>query len=111
MDTNDKPVLIYATFPDMESAEAAGRHLVERAFCACVNILPGMVSIYRWEGAIEQSEECVLIIKTRASQAEAAIAEGRMRHPYTNPAFLVIPVTSGSPPYIDWLMANANGPA
>ena len=108
MDTNDKPVLIYATFPDMGSAEATGQFLVESGLAACVNILPGMVSIYEWEGAIQRDEECVAIIKTRTSQSEAAIAEARTRHPYTTPAFLVIPVTGGSKSYIEWLMASAN---
>ncbi len=50
MQENDKPVLIYSTFPSPEAAEAVGRELVERRLAACVNILPGMTSIYRWEG-------------------------------------------------------------
>ena len=52
MHENDKPVLVYSTFPSLDAAEAAGRELVERRLAACVNILPGMTSIYRWEGAI-----------------------------------------------------------
>ena len=71
MDPNDKAVLIYATYPDPETAEAGGRALVEAGLAACVNILPGMVSVYRWEGAVERSEECVMIIKTRAVLADA----------------------------------------
>lgn len=109
MDTNDKPVLIYATFADQESAEAVGRHLVEAGLAACVNILPGMIALYRWEGRLQRDAECVLIVKTRAGQADAVIAEGRARHPYTTPAFLVLPVAGGSEPYIAWLLAGSAG--
>ena len=65
MQENDKPVLIYSTFPSPEAAEAVGRELVEGRLAACVNILPGMTSIYRWEGAIARDSEAVMIIKTR----------------------------------------------
>jgi periplasmic divalent cation tolerance protein len=70
---NDKPVLVYATFPSGEVAETMGRQLVEQRLAACVNILPGMTSIYRWEGVIERDSEVVMIVKTRASLAEAAM--------------------------------------
>jgi periplasmic divalent cation tolerance protein len=103
---NDKPVLIYATFPDATSAEEAGRHAVEAGLAACVNILPGMVSLYRWQGQLHRDSECVLIIKTRSGLAERVIAEGRARHPYDNPAFLILEVAGGSEAYIAWLMAS-----
>jgi len=105
----DKPVLIYATFPDVASAEAVGRHLVEAGLAACINVLPGMVAIYRWEGAIERAGECAAIIKTRAGLADAAIAAGKARHPYTTPAFLTLAVSGGSAPYLDWIVASTAG--
>jgi periplasmic divalent cation tolerance protein len=100
---NDKPVLIYSTFPSPEAAEAVGRDLVERRLAACVNILPGMTSIYRWEDAIAKDSEAVMIIKTRESLAARAMAEVRTRHPYTNPALLVLPIVAGSADYLRWL--------
>ena len=106
MQENDKPVLVYSTFPSGEVAETMGRQLVERRLAACVNILPGMTSIYRWEGKIERDSEVVMIIKTRASLAEAAMGAVKAGHPYTNPALLVIPVEAGAAPYIDWLLAQ-----
>jgi periplasmic divalent cation tolerance protein len=106
LDPNDKAVLIYATYPDPETAEAEGRALVEAGLAACVNILPGMVSVYRWEGAVERSEECVMIIKTRAVLADAAIAAAKGRHPYTTPAFVILPVEGGSADYLDWIVAS-----
>ena len=104
MQQNDKPVLIYSTFPNPEAAARVGNELVAARLAACVNIITGMTSIYRWEGKIAQDNEVVMIIKTRASLAEAAIAATRRRHPYTNPALLVIPLEGGSADYLGWLM-------
>jgi periplasmic divalent cation tolerance protein len=100
---NDKPVLIYSTFPSPEAAEAVGRELVERRLAACVNILPGMTSIYRWEGAIARDSEAVMIIKTRGSLAEKVIEAVKARHSYTNPALVVLPILDGSADYLRWL--------
>ncbi len=70
----ERAVFVYTTYPSIVEAEQAGRALVERRLCACVNILPGMVSLYWWQGAIERGDEVVMIIKTRASLAEAVRA-------------------------------------
>ncbi len=103
MQENDKPVLIYSTFPSGPVAESIGGQLVEQRLAACVNILPGMTSIYRWEGKVARDSEAVMIIKTRASLAEAVIAAVKAQHPYTNPALLVIPVEGGAAAYLAWL--------
>ncbi len=92
MDENDKPVLIYSTFPSPAEAERIGGALVDRGLAACVNILPGMTAIYVWEGKRQRETEAVMIIKTRASLADTVIAEARKLHPYTNPALVVLPV-------------------
>jgi len=101
---NDKPVLIYSTFPSGEVAEKVGQQLVEQRLAACVNILGGMTSIYRWEGRIARDAEVVMIIKTRQSLAEPVIAAVKEQHPYTNPALLVVPVEGGSGDYLAWLL-------
>ncbi len=111
MDADDKPVLIYATYPDAETAEAQGRMLVEERLAACVNILPGMVSVYRWEGAVERAVECVMIIKTRAGLAGRAIDVARGRHPYTTPVFVVLPVEGGLAATLDWIVASTGAGA
>jgi periplasmic divalent cation tolerance protein len=108
---NDKPVLVYSTFPSVEEAEAAGRALIEQQFAACVNILPGMVSVYCWQGQLERGTEAVMIIKTRSSMAERVLAEVRARHAYENPALLVIPVLGGSDDFLAWIMAGTQSPA
>src|SRR5437870_10827372 len=100
----ERAVFVYTTWPSVVEAEQAGRALVERRLCACVNILPGMISHYWWEGAIERGEEVVMIIKTRASLADAVRAAVKEMHSYTTPAILVLPIEGGEPGYLDWLM-------
>ena len=108
MQENDKPVLIYSTFPSPEAAEAVGRELVDRRLAACVNILPGMTSIYRWEGAIARDSEAVMIIKTRQSLSGQAIEAVQSRHSYTNPALVVLPILGGSAEYLRWLQEETS---
>jgi periplasmic divalent cation tolerance protein len=100
----ERAVFVYTTYPSIVEAERAGRSLVERRLCACVNILPGMVSLYRWECAIERGDEVVMIIKTRASLAEAVRAAVKEMHSYTAPAILVIPIESVDPDYHAWIV-------
>ena len=102
----ERAVFVYTTYPSVVEAERAGRALVERRLCACVNILPGMVSIYWWQGAIERGEEVVMIIKTRLSLAESVRTAVKQMHSYTTPAILVLPIESVDPDYHAWLMAE-----
>jgi len=104
--TNDKAVLVYATFPSLAEAEEVGAALVDSGLAACVNILPGMVSIYVWKGERHRDAEVVLIAKTRPALADDVISETRRRHPYENPAVLVLAVETGSEPYLDWIGAQ-----
>jgi len=105
MNTNQRAVFVYTTYPSVVEAERAGRSLVERRLCACVNILPGMVSLYWWQGSIERGDEAVMIIKTRASLAEAVRAAVKEMHSYTTPAVLVLPIETVDPDYHAWMMA------
>jgi periplasmic divalent cation tolerance protein len=72
----DRAVFVYTTYPSVVEAETAGKTLVEGRLAACVNILPGMISHYRWHGAVERGEEAVMLVKTRASLAEPVRAGG-----------------------------------
>jgi len=105
----ERVVFVYTTWPSLVEAEQAGRTLVERRLCACVNILPGMISHYRWEGAIERGEEVVMIIKTRAALTEAVRAAVKEMHSYTTPAILVLPLEGGDPAYLAWLLEESRG--
>jgi periplasmic divalent cation tolerance protein len=98
--------LVYTTYPSLVEAEKAGRAIVERRLAACVNILPGMVSHYWWQGALERGEEVVMILKTRASLTGAVQAAVKASHPYTTPAVLVLPVEAVDADYQAWIVAE-----
>ena len=76
----ERAVLVYTTWPSIVEAEAAGRKIVEQRLAACVNILPGMISHYWWEGKIERAEEAVMLIKTRADAGRAGSAAVKELH-------------------------------
>ena len=105
----ERAVHVYTTWPSVVEAEAAGRKIVERRLAACVNILPGMISHYWWQGKIERAEEAVMIVKTRASLAEAVRAAVREAHPYETAAIMVLPVESLDPDYHAWIVAETGG--
>jgi periplasmic divalent cation tolerance protein len=102
----ERAVFVYTTYPSIVEAERTGRALVERRLAACVNILPGMISHYWWQGAIERAEEVVMIIKTRAGLAEPVRAAVKEMHSYTTPAVLVIPIETVDPDYHAWIVGE-----
>lgn len=99
-------VMVYATFPDLAAAEAVGRDLIEAGHAGCINIIPGMVSLYVWEGALERSEEVVLIAKTTPGRAQSAMTAIHSAHPYETPAVLALPVAAGGADYLAWIRGN-----
>ncbi len=105
----ERAVFVYTTYPSIVEAERAGRALLERRLAACVNILPGMVSFYWWQGQIDRGDEVVMIIKTRASLAEPVRAAVKDMHSYTTPAILVIPIETVDPAYHAWIEAETKG--
>ena len=78
-ETLERIVFVYTTYPSVVEAEEAGNALLEAQLAACVNILPGMISLYRWKGAIERGEEVVMIVKTRASLGRGGGGAGARR--------------------------------
>jgi len=96
-------VLVLTTAPDDDRAESMARALVEERLAACVNVVPGVVSIYRWKGAVEQDLELLLVIKTRADRFEALREALVSLHPYDVPELIALPVAAGHPPYLAWL--------
>lgn len=105
----DEVAVLYTTWPDAESAAAAGRILVEERLCACVNILAPMRSIYRWEKDVEDAMETPALFKTTARTATALKDRIVTLHPYETPCVLMIPVAEqGSHgPFTDWIRDNA----
>ena len=102
-------VSVYAVFTDADEAERIGRAMVEERLAACVNLLPAMTSLYRWEGQVEEATERQLVIKTTAGAVNALQERLADLHPYDVPEFLVLPVADGSDSYLSWLRASVAG--
>ena len=95
--------LAYMTAASAEEAMTIGRALVGERLAACVNVIPGMVSLYRWEGALEEAGEVVLIAKTRAEKFDALAQRVAEIHPYDTPCAIRLDIAAGLPPFLDWI--------
>src|SRR5512141_3213765 len=96
-------IIVLTTCATAEEADRIARQLLEQRLAACVNILPGVRSLYRWQGAIEEAAECLLIIKSQQSLWEPLRAAIQSLHSYEVPEILLLPIADGAPPYLDWL--------
>jgi periplasmic divalent cation tolerance protein len=99
----EQVLLVLTNVPDEATAHALARTLVEQRAAACVNILPAVRSVYRWQGALEEAGEVTLLMKTtqlRYSELEAVIRNG---HPYDVPEIIAVPVVAGLPAYLNWV--------
>jgi periplasmic divalent cation tolerance protein len=103
--------VVLVTAPDAEVGARIGRALVEEGLAACANLVPGVRSIYRWQGAVHDDAEVLLILKTRAALSAALAARVRALHPYQLPEVLALPVAGGSEPYLDWVRSAAEARA
>ncbi|MFT5126205.1 MAG: periplasmic divalent cation tolerance protein [Kiritimatiellia bacterium] len=100
---------IYMTSASLEEAQRIGRTLVEESLVACVNLMEGMQSIYRWEGEVCEAREVVIIAKTHADKVEALIARVKELHSYECPCIVVLPVLEGNPDYLKWIRCETEG--
>ena len=98
-------VVVLLTFPDDADVLEFARSLVDERLAACVSVLPGVESVYRWDGVLQQSAERQLIVKTTEDRIESLRDRVHALHPYDTPEFLVLPVTAGSAPYLEWIGA------
>ena len=95
--------LVLTTCPDRDSAEQIATFLVEQHLAACVNILPGIHSIYRWKGEVTRDGELLLVIKSRADRFEALKQAILEHHPYELPEVIAVSVSEGHLPYLAWI--------
>ena len=100
---------IYVTCASESEAEAIGGMLVEKRLAACVNILPGMRSLYWWQGKVERGEETVLVAKTRDDLVEALTEAVKAAHGYEVPCVVSLPITGGNPDFIAWIRDETAG--
>jgi periplasmic divalent cation tolerance protein len=96
-------ILVFTTASSKDEARKIGRTLVERQLAACVNIVPQVGSIYRWEGEVEEAEEWLLVIKTTRSAFERVRDAINELHSYDVPECIAVPIESGSMEYLNWL--------
>jgi periplasmic divalent cation tolerance protein len=103
------PFVVLVTFPSMEVARSISAALVSEGLAACVNLLPGAESVYRWEGSIEVAPEIVGLVKTTGSQLEDLERLYLQLHPYEVPEFLTIGTAGGNAAYLDWITRSCSG--
>ncbi|PKM13512.1 MAG: divalent-cation tolerance protein CutA [Gammaproteobacteria bacterium HGW-Gammaproteobacteria-3] len=95
--------IILCTCPDQATAQRVAETLVTAKLAACVNIVPGLTSVYRWQGRIESAQEHLLLIKTRQDRYPALEASIRQNHPYELPEIIAVSVEQGLPEYLHWI--------
>ena len=101
--------IVLSTIADKELGESLLTQLVSEGLIACGNLVAAGVSIYQWEGKIEKTDECLLILKTQLKSLEKLEEQFHLIHPYEVPEFVVLTPESISSPYLRWLLANSNG--
>lgn len=100
--------VVLVTAPDAATAEALARALVEERLAACVSVVPGVRSVYRWQGRVEETAELLLVAKTRADRGPALAARVRELHPYELPEVLELPALGGSEAYLEWVREESS---
>jgi periplasmic divalent cation tolerance protein len=106
---DDEYVIALSTLPASAEPPALARMLVEERLAACVNILPAMISVYRWKDGIEQEPEHQLVMKTTRTRVPALWERLRQLHPYDVPEFVVIPIVDGNEAYLKWIGESTAG--
>jgi len=100
----DKPIVVLITVPSREVGEEIARALLEQRLAACVNVLPAMQSHYWWQGDIQQEQEVLLFVKSRADLFESRLVPAvQAVHPYEVPEIIALPVTMGLESYLNWI--------
>ena len=95
--------LVLCTCPDQETAEELARILLNKKCAACINILPGVISLYTWENKIEKTQEHLLLIKSTRAQFSTIQEMIVQHHPYELPEIIAVPITDGLPDYLHWI--------
>ena len=95
--------IVLCTVPDRETGEQIANTLVTEQLAACVNIIPGITSVYRWKGAVEQDQEALLLIKTGQDRWLPLQERIRALHPYELPEIIAVPIHTGQTDYIEWI--------
>ncbi|HVP29914.1 MAG TPA: divalent-cation tolerance protein CutA [Myxococcota bacterium] len=100
-------VVVLVTAPDAETGARLARSLVAEGLVACVNLVPEVRSIYRWQGEVQEETEVLLVMKTRADRLDILAERVRALHPYELPEVVALAAAGGSAPYLDWVRSEA----
>ncbi|HSR65662.1 MAG TPA: divalent-cation tolerance protein CutA [Xanthomonadaceae bacterium] len=103
-------IVCFCTCPDADSAARLAETLVDERLAACVQVLPGVRSVYRWQGAVERADEVLLLIKTTHARLDALAERVRALHPYELPELVAVEAAGGLPAYLDWVAAESRTP-
>ena len=103
-------LLVYVTAGSREAALDIAHAVVSERLAASANVLPGVVSVYWWEGAMQEAGEAVLVLKTVRDRLDALVARIRALHSYTCPCVVALPVVDGNPDYLAWIAAETHAP-
>jgi len=103
---DEKACIVLNTCPNMAVAQSMGSQLVESGLAACVNIIPGIVSIYRWQGEVQKDEEVLLVIKSSTASYSMLEAAIKKDHPYELPEIVCVSIETGLPEYLAWISEN-----
>lgn len=98
----------FCTVPNMHTGKTIANTLVEQKLVSCVNIIPHIISIYRWQGKINEDKEHLLIMKTTADKMALILAKIKDLHPYEVPEIIFFPIQAGFPPYLDWIRQSTS---
>ncbi|NDE13349.1 divalent-cation tolerance protein CutA [bacterium] len=98
--------LVYVTTPDTETGLKLAHSCVKAGLAACGNVIPGMTSVYEWEGQVREDKESVLILKTTEESLNDLISFVAARHPYENPCIVSVPMNGGSQAFLEWIEAQ-----
>lgn len=94
---------VYCTCESTEQARLIGKIIVQERLAACANILPSMISLYWWEGQIQEDQETVLVFKTTFELLESLAQRVKELHSYSIPCIIALPIVSGNPDYLEWI--------
>lgn len=100
--------VVFVTAPEAKVGSEIARALVESRLAACVNLVPGVSSLYRWEGEVQEDSEVLLVIKTQQSRCAELAERIEQLHPYDVPEVLALPVNGGSESYLSWLQGETS---
>ena len=106
MQSSSTNILVLNTCPDRDVAESISQQLVKQKLAACINIVPGLTSVYEWQGQIQTDSEVLLLIKTQTSRYAELEQQLLSLHPYELPEIITVSIDSGYPPYLNWLNSS-----